>query len=324
MRRKTYVIDAENGVGLYFSYCQMESSFKYLSKFDRRILTFDTYEEAKKVYQLAGEVSGLDMEALCFTENDNLNITEYTQIAMLATEVAILKVVESKGIKANATAGLSLGEYGALAAADVMDLKDLFYIIRKRGIFMQEAYPEGGAMTAVLGLESDKIEQICRQTEGIVTIANYNCPGQIVITGEEQAVMAAAQACSEAGAKRCVPLKVSGPFHSALLKGAGEKLEKELIGIQLRKPAIPYISNVDALDVVEAAPVKTLLKNQVSNSVCWQQTIEKMIADGIDTFIEIGPGKSLSGFMKKINKDVKCMNIDKVADLEKVLEELAC
>ena len=285
---------------------------------------YDTYEEAKKVYQLAGEVSGLDMEALCFTENDNLNITEYTQIAMLATEVAILKVVESKGIKANATAGLSLGEYGALAAADVMDLKDLFYIIRKRGIFMQEAYPEGGAMTAVLGLESDKIEQICRQTEGIVTIANYNCPGQIVITGEEQAVMAAAQACSEAGAKRCVPLKVSGPFHSALLKGAGEKLEKELIGIQLRKPAIPYISNVDALDVVEAAPVKTLLKNQVSNSVCWQQTIEKMIADGIDTFIEIGQGKSLRVLMKKINKDVKCMNIYKVSELEKVLEELEC
>lgn len=285
---------------------------------------YDTYEEARKVYQLAGEVSGLDMEALCFTENENLNITEYTQIAMLATEVAILKVLESKGVKADATAGLSLGEYGALAAADVMDLKDLFYIIRKRGIFMQEAYPEGGAMTAVLGLESDKIEEICRQTEGIVTIANYNCPGQIVITGEEQAVMAAAQACSQAGAKRCVPLKVSGPFHSALLKGAGEKLEKELIGIQLRKPLIPYISNVDALDVVEAAPVKTLLKSQVSNSVCWQQTIEKMIADGIDTFIEIGPGKTLSGFMKKIDKDVKCMNIDKVADMEKVLEELAC
>ena len=285
---------------------------------------YDTYEEAKKVYQLAGEVSGLDMEALCFTENDELNITEYTQIAMLATEVAILKVLESKGVKADATAGLSLGEYGALAAADVMDLKDLFYIIRKRGIFMQEAYPEGGAMTAVLGLESDRIEEICRQTEGIVTIANYNCPGQIVITGEEQAVLAAAQACSEAGAKRCVPLKVSGPFHSALLKGAGEKLVKELIGVQLRKPAIPYISNVDALDVVEAAPVKTLLKNQVSNSVCWQQTIEKMIADGIDLFIEIGPGKTLSGFMKKIDKDVKCMNIDKVADLDKVLEELSC
>lgn len=281
---------------------------------------YDTYEEAKEVYQLAGEVSGLDMEELCFTENDKINITEYTQIAMLATEVAILKVLESKGVRADITAGLSLGEYGALAAADVMDLKDLFYIIRKRGIFMQEEYPEGGAMTAVLGLDNDRIEAICHQTEGIVTIANYNCPGQTVITGEEKAVAEAAKALSEAGAKRCVPLKVSGPFHSQLLKGAGEKLEKELFGIKLRNPSIPYISNVGALEVTEAALVKTLLKNQVSNSVCWQQTIEKMIADGVDTFIEIGPGKTLTGFMKKINKDVKCLNIDKLADMDKVLE----
>ena len=284
---------------------------------------YDTYEEAKEVYKLAGEVSGLDMEELCFTENDKLNITEYTQIAMLATEVAILKVLESKGVKADITAGLSLGEYGALAAADVMDLKDLFYIIRKRGIFMQEAYPVGGAMTAVLGLDTEKIKEVCDQTEGIVTIANYNCPGQIVITGEEKAVAAAAEALTAAGAKRCVPLKVSGPFHSALLSGAGEKLEQELISIKLRNPSIPYITNVNALDVTEAAPIKTLLKNQVSNSVCWQQTIEKMIANGVDTFIEIGPGKTLSGFMRKINKDVKCMNIDKLADLDKVLAELA-
>lgn len=285
---------------------------------------YDTYEEAKQVYRLAGEVSGLDMEELCFTENDKINITEYTQIAMLATEVAILKVLESKGVRADITAGLSLGEYGALAAADVMDLKDLFYIIRKRGIFMQEAYPEGGAMMAVLGLDNDKIEEICCQTEGIVTIANYNCPGQTVITGEEKAVTEAAKALSEAGAKRCVPLKVSGPFHSQLLAGAGEKLGKELCDIELRIPSIPYISNVDALEVTEAAPVKSLLKNQVSNSVCWQQTIEKMIADGVDTFIEIGPGKTLSGFMRKINKDVKCLNIDKLADMDKVLEEVKC
>jgi [acyl-carrier-protein] S-malonyltransferase len=285
---------------------------------------YDTYDEAKAVYKLAGEVSGLDMEKLCFTENDELNITEYTQIAMLATEVAILKVLEAKGVKADTTAGLSLGEYGALAAADVMDLKDLFYIIRKRGIFMQEAYPVGGAMTAVLGLDSDKIKEICDNTEGIVTIANYNCPGQIVITGEKDAVDRASTALTEAGAKRCVPLKVSGPFHSELLNGAGEKLGKELIPINIRNPKIPYISNVGALDVVEKAPIKTLLVNQVSNSVCWQQTIEKMIAGGIDTFIEIGPGKTLSGFMRKINKDVKCMNIDKLADLDKVLEELQC
>lgn len=283
---------------------------------------YDTYSEAKAVYKLAGEVSGLDIEKLCFTENDELNITEYTQIAMLTTEVAILKVLESKGVKADITAGLSLGEYGALAAADVMDLKDLFYIIRKRGIFMQEAYPVGGAMTAVLGLDSDKIEEICKSIDGIVSIANYNCPGQIVITGEKEKVDQAAAALTQAGAKRCVPLKVSGPFHSELLKGAGEKLAAELLKIELRDPAIPYISNVDALVVTQKATVKTLLKNQVSNSVCWQQTIEKMIADGVDTFIEIGPGKTLSGFMRKINKDVRCMNIDKLEDLDKVLEAL--
>jgi [acyl-carrier-protein] S-malonyltransferase len=283
---------------------------------------YDTYSEAKAVYKLAGEVSGLDIEKLCFTENDELNITEYTQIAMLTTEVAILKVLESKGVKADITAGLSLGEYGALAAADVMDLKDLFYIIRKRGIFMQEAYPVGGAMTAVLGLDSDKIEEICKNIDGIVSIANYNCPGQIVITGEKEKVDQAAAALTQAGAKRCVPLKVSGPFHSELLKGAGEKLAAELLKIELRDPAIPYISNVDALVVTQKATVKTLLKNQVSNSVCWQQTIEKMIADGVDTFIEIGPGKTLSGFMRKINKDVRCMNIDKLEDLDKVLEAL--
>lgn len=279
---------------------------------------YDTYSESKEVFALAGKVSGLDMEKLCFEENDDINITEYTQIAMLADEVAILKAVEKKGIKADVTAGLSLGEYGALAAADVMDLKDLFHVIRKRGIFMQEAYPTGGAMMAVLGLDSGKINEVCESVEGIVTVANYNCPGQIVITGEEEAVTKAAQELSNAGAKRCIPLKVSGPFHSELLKGAGEKLGAELKNIEIKNPSIPYISNVNATIVADKAQVKELLQNQVSNSVCWQQTIEKMIADGVDTFIEIGPGKTLSGFVKKINKDVKCINIEKIEDLEKL------
>ncbi len=279
---------------------------------------FDTYSEAREVFKLAGEVSGLDMETLCFEENDNINITEYTQIAMLTDEAAILKVLESKDIKADIAAGLSLGEYGALAAADVMDLRDLFHIIRKRGIFMQEAYPVGGAMTAVLGLDAERINEICEATEGIVTVANYNCPGQIVITGEDKAVAAAAENLMTAGAKRCVPLKVSGPFHSELLKGAGEKLGDELKDIAIRKPSIPYISNVNATYVSNEEPIKELLQNQVSNSVCWQQTIEKMIAEGVDTFIEIGPGKTLSGFMRKINNDVKCINIDKIDDLKKL------
>lgn len=285
---------------------------------------YDTYEEAKAVYQKAGEVTGLDMETLCFTENDKLNITEYTQIAMLATEVALLKVLESKGVKADVCAGLSLGEYGALAAADVMDLDDLFRVIRKRGIYMQEAYPVGGAMTAVLGLDADTILKVLEGIDGLVSIANYNCPGQIVITGEASAVEAAATALSEAGAKRCVPLKVSGPFHSALLGDAGKQLREELDKVEIRKPVIPYICNVDASYITEAEPIKELLEKQVSHSVCWQQSVERMIEDGVDTFIEIGPGKTLTGFMRKINKDVKVMNVDKLADMDKVLEELGC
>lgn len=285
---------------------------------------YDTYEEAKAVYRKAGEVTGLNMEELCFTENEKLNITEYTQIAMLATEVALLKVLESKGVRADVCAGLSLGEYGALAAAGVMDLDSLFHIIRQRGIYMQEAYPVGGAMTAVLGLDAAVIEEVLKQIDGLVSIANYNCPGQIVITGETRAVEAAGAALQTAGAKRCIPLKVSGPFHSALLADAGKKLGAELEKVEIHKPQIPYVCNVDASYVTEAEPIRELLEKQVSHSVCWQQSVEKMIADGVDTFIEIGPGKTLTGFMRKINKDVKVMNIDKLADMDKVLEELGC
>lgn len=285
---------------------------------------YDTYKEAKEVYELASKVSGLDIESLCFTENENINITEYTQIAMLATEVAILKVMEAKGLKADVTAGLSLGEYGALAAADVMELEDLFHLIRKRGIFMQEAYPVGGAMTAVLGMDADKIKEICDNTEGIVSVANYNCPGQIVITGEAGAVEKAAATLAENGAKRCIPLKVSGPFHSALLTGAGELLGKELETVNVKKPQIPYVCNVDATFVTDETRIKELLQKQVSSSVCWQQSVENMIENGVDTFVEIGPGKTLTGFMKKINKDVKVMNVEKIEDLDKILEEMAC
>lgn len=285
---------------------------------------YDNYEVAKEVYRKASQATGLDVEALCFTENEKINITEYTQIAMLATEVAILKVVEEQGIQADVCAGLSLGEYGALAAADVMSLEDLFHLIRMRGIFMQEAYPIGGAMTAVLGLDADTIARICDETEGIVSVANYNCPGQIVITGEEAAVSKAGAKLSEAGAKRCVPLKVSGPFHSELLKGAGEKLAEELQSIVLRQPKIPYVCNVEADYVTTIDMIKELLVNQVSRSVRWQQSVERMIEDGVDTIIEIGPGKTLTGFMRKIDKTMKTMNVETLEDLQHVMEEMKC
>ena len=285
----------------------------------------DFYEQipvCKEMFELASKAGGLDVPALCFEENEQINITEYTQIAMLAAEVAMLKAIEEKGLKPDVTGGLSLGEYGALAASGVMSAEDVFKVVRKRGIYMQEAVPNGGAMTAVLGLDTATIEKICEETTGTVTIANYNCPGQIVITGEESAVQAAAEKLTEAGAKRCVPLKVSGPFHSAMLVGAGEKLAKELENVEIHDIQIPYIANVTADYVTDKNQVKSLLQKQVSSSVKWQQSIERMIADGVDTFVEIGPGKTLSGFMRKINKDMKVINIEKVEDLQKIEELL--
>ena len=281
---------------------------------------YDAIPICREMFVLAGKASGLDVAGLCFEENDKINITEYTQIAMLAAEVAILKAVEDTGVKPDVTAGLSLGEYGALAASGVMSPEDVFKVVRQRGIYMQEAVPTGGAMTAVLGLDASVIEKVCEETEGIVSIANYNCPGQIVITGEEGAVAAAAQSLTEAGAKRCVPLKVSGPFHSQMLADAGDRLGKVLEEVAVCDIQVPYIANVTADYVTDKGQVKELLTKQVSSSVRWEQTIRRMIEDGVDTFIEIGPGKTLSGFMRKISREVKTVSIEKLEDLQKLSE----
>lgn len=288
---------------------------------------YDTMPEAKAVYDLAAEVTGLDVAALCFEENDKLNITEYTQICMLTTEAAIYAALKAKGIDCDVTAGLSLGEYGALIASGAMTMKDAFAVVRKRGIYMQEAYPTGGAMSAILGLDADVIAGICAEVEKarkdagesdtVVSVANYNCPGQIVITGAAAAVEEAAAKCQEAGAKRVVPLKVSGPFHSQLLTGAGERLGEALADVSIQPIQVPYLTNVTADYVKDPAEVKDYLIRQVSSSVRWQQTIERLIADGAEEFVEIGPGRSLSGFMKKISRDVTTCNIDKMEDFEK-------
>ena len=274
---------------------------------------YEKYAVSRKVFENASKASGLDVEALCFEENDRLNITEYTQIAMLTAEIAILRAVEEAGIRSQVNAGLSLGEYGALVASGVMKAEDAFTVVRKRGIFMQEAYPTGGAMSAVLGTDAELIEKICNETQGIVSIANYNCPGQIVITGEETAVAA--------GARRVIPLKVSGPFHCELLKGAGEKLGQELEKVEIQSFTVPYVTNVTAQYVTGPEQVKELLVSQVSSSVRWQQCVEQMIDDGVDTFIEIGPGKTLTGFLKKINRNVKALHVEKTEDLDEVRKE---
>ena len=281
----------------------------------------DFYEQipvSRKVYTIASEVTGLNLPGLCFKENEQIDITEYTQIAMLATEAAMLAALQEKGVKADVAAGLSLGEYGAILTAGAMSLEDVFRVVRQRGILMQKAVPTGGAMCAVLGMDGEKIAKICEETEGIVSVANYNCPGQIVITGEEGAVAAAAEKLKEAGARRCIPLKVSGPFHSEMLKGAGEKLAGVLADVELKEFSMPYVTNVTADYVTDISEIKELLGRQVYSSVRWQQSVERMIADGVDTFIEIGPGRTLTGFLKKINKNVTGLHIEKVEELEEV------
>lgn len=283
---------------------------------------YENFDRAKEVFAIAGKVSGRSMEELIFRENEELHITKYTQIAMLTVELAILRVLEEKGVTSFVNAGLSLGEYAALTASGGLSIRDALELVVKRGKFMQEAVPTGGAMTAVMGLEAETVEQICEETEGIVSVANYNCPGQIVISGEEKAVSQAAEKMKEAGAKRCMPLKVSGPFHTSMLEEAGKKLAEELEHVTVGELTAPYISNVTAEYVLDREEVKGLLQRQISSPVRWQQSVELMAAEGVNTFIEIGPKKTLSGFLKKIVPQLDSYHVETVEDMEKLLEIL--
>lgn len=281
----------------------------------------DFYEQTKtgrEIFDRASGLLGFSMPELCFEKNDRLDITEYTQAAMVTTSIAMLRVMEEQGYRADVAAGLSLGEYCALAAAGVMSDEDAIRTVRERGILMQEAVPAGvGGMSAVLGMNAEEINAVVDPIAN-VQVANYNCPGQIVISGLKEAVEEASEKLKEAGARRVIPLNVSGPFHSYLLEEAGRKLGSFLDQIEICRPQIPYVANVTAQYVTEAAEVKPLLIRQVSSSVRWQQSVEAMIADGVDRFVEIGPGKTLSGFVKKINRQVTVLNVEKLEDLEKL------
>ena len=289
----------------------------------------DFYENstsAKAVYDMASEVlkdnMDIDMKDLCFHENDKLDLTEYTQAALVTTCLAMTKPLVEAGIRPDVTAGLSLGEYCAIAAAGGMKDEDAIRLVRKRGLLMQNTVPAGeGAMCAIMGMTGEEIEAVTDSMEG-VSVANYNCPGQIVITGETKAVEAAAEKLKEAGAKRAVMLNVSGPFHSPMLKKAGEELAQVLESVELSPLDVPYVTNVTAQQVTDISQTKELLAEQVSSSVRWQQSMENLIADGVDTFIEIGPGRTLAGFMRKISRDVTVYNVGTWADVEKVAESL--
>ena len=282
---------------------------------------YDVDADARAVFDEASKLLGIDMAALCFEPDERLNLTEYTQAAMVTTGIAMLKVLEKNHIKADVSAGLSLGEYESLYYAGVLSAKDAIRTVRKRGILMQEAVPAGvGAMAAVLRLDIPVIEETIKDIEG-VWIANYNCPGQIVISGTKEGVEKASEKLKEAGAKRVLPLKVSGPFHSPLLSEAGEKLYEFLEDVKFSQVEHPYVANYTAEYVKDSENIRELLKKQVSGSVKFEQSIRTMLADGVDTFIEVGPGKTLSGFVKTIDPSVRIRNIETMEDLQALVAE---
>lgn len=285
----------------------------------------DFYENsalAKEVYDKASEALQLDMKELCFTENDRLDLTEYTQAALVTTYLAMTKELTARGVHADIAAGLSLGEYAAIAAAGAMTDMQAVKLVRKRGILMQNTVPAGeGAMCAVLSLDEKVIEEVLAEIED-VSVANYNCPGQIVITGKTAGVHLAKEKLEQAGAKRCIMLNVSGPFHSPLLKEAGDALALEMAEMEFTELRVPYVTNVTAKKVTDSNEIKSLLARQVYSSVYWMQSVKTMLAEGADTFIEIGPGKTLAGFMKKIAPDRKVWQVASWGDFDKIEAEL--
>ena len=273
---------------------------------------------ARAVFDEASELLGYDMKALCFEENEKLNLTQYTQPAMVTTGIAIMKIVEKQGLLPDTAAGLSLGEYEALYAAGALSVTDAIRVVARRGELMEAAVPAGvGAMAAVLGAEASLIEETLSEIPE-VWIANYNCPGQIVISGKKEAVEAAAEALKARGIKRVLMLNVSGPFHSGLLKEAGEKLGAVLDGTEIHPLRIPYYANVTGDIVEDAAKVRGLLTEQVYSSVRFEQSIRNMLSAGVDTFYELGPGKTLAGFVKKIDREATVVNIETMEDLAKI------
>ena len=290
---------------------------------------YEKYQEAKEVYEHASDILGIDVKKLCFeSTEEELTKTENTQISIYAMSMAILKILESKGIKPVAAAGLSLGEYSALTAAGVISLEDGAKIVRTRGKLMQNLAPEGNwAMAAIIGLEDNQVEEACSKvTNGFVKAVNYNCPGQVVVSGEKDAVVKAMENAKELGAKRVIELKTSGPFHTEKLQAASAELKKELEKVNFQTFEIPVIKNYNGEKYTAEDNMVEILANHVVNPVKFGKSIETMLEMGVDTFIEIGPGKTLSGFVKKVckklEKEVNVFNIENVETLESTLETI--
>lgn len=284
---------------------------------------YDRYSAAKDILAQADETLGFSISKLCFEgPEEELGQTVNTQPSLLAISMACLAVLNQEGIVPQMVAGHSLGEYSALVAAGSFSFVDALKIVRKRGQFMQEAVPPGGgAMAAVLGIKESKLMEVIKQSSdlGVVEVVNFNCPGQLVIAGEIKALDKAIKLAKEVGAKRAIKLAVSGPFHSSLMRSAGEKLGRELDTVTITDPKLKIVANISADYVNSASEIKNSLIRQIYGPVRWEETINKMIDDGVSIFVEVGPGKVLSGLIKKINRKVKIYNVGDQASLEKAL-----
>ncbi len=283
---------------------------------------YEQFEEVKKIYNKVYEITGIDIKKITFEgPEEELNLTKNTQLAILTMELGILEVLKEKGINADISAGLSLGEYSALIYSGAISLEDGIRIVQKRGEYMQNLVPEGEwMMSAIMGLEDNKVDEICEKTtKGFVVPANYNYKGQVVISGEREAVEEAMEIAKTEGAKRAIPLKTAGPFHTKKLVKASEALKEELKEININKFNSKVVKNIDGKIYGENDDIREILAKHIISSVKFSETLEVMKTNGVDTYIEIGPGKTLSGFVKKskMNEDVKILN---TSNLESLLD----
>ncbi|CZQ97558.1 ACP S-malonyltransferase [Trichococcus ilyis] len=285
---------------------------------------YNEFEVVRTVFDEASAVLGYDVADLCFVENGKLHLTEYTQPAILTVSYALDQLLAEKGIQPDFVAGLSLGEYTALVKANAFSFNEAISLVAKRGKYMSEAVPAGrGKMAAVMNAERSVIEESCREASetAYVAPANYNMPTQIVIGGEIEGVDKAIEILESKGVKRIIPLNVSGPFHTALLHPAAGRLEAALSEVTVEEPKIPVIGNTEA-DIVAKDAIKGLLVRQIESPVLWEDSVRKLIDLGVDTFVEVGPGTTLSKFIKKINKEVAVYNVEDAKSLNKTLEAL--
>lgn len=293
----------------------------------------DFYQQvkaSKRIFEEADDTLNMGLSDLIFNgEEEDLKKTENTQPAILTTCMAILKALEIEGIDCEYTAGLSLGEYSSMVMSKALDFSDALKVVRQRGKFMQEAVPYGvGGMAAILGMDRSLLPTLLKESKGygIVEVANYNSPDQIVLSGELKGIKIACKSAIKLGAKKAVELPVSAPFHTSLLSPAGEKLSHVLNDVKINNPEKKVVTNVDGESIKDSSEIAPKLVNQVSHSVLWQQSIEYMINDGVNTFVEIGPGKSLSGFVKRIgksmSKDITPLNISNMDTFQKALDKL--